>query len=166
LGCGAGASSNAGIDTIRRFVRFPKSNLENQIEPDTGAPAMGRPPAKDLTERELEVMHVFWQRGETTAAEARDVLAASGLDRTYTTIANLVRTLYDKGFLKQVNETRPFVYRPARSYKDVSGRLLVDLLERVFLGSRADLLYRLVEERKLTAKERAILENLAKERGR
>jgi BlaI family transcriptional regulator, penicillinase repressor len=127
---------------------------------------MGRPPAKDLTERELEVMHVFWQRGEATAALARDHLAASGLDRTYTTIANLVRTLHEKGFLEQVNTTRPFLYRPARSYKDVSGRLLVDLVERVFLGSRADLLYSLVEERKLTPKERALLEKLAKERGR
>ena len=54
---------------------------------------MGRPPAKDLTERELEVMHVFWPHGESTAAEARDRLAAAGLDRTYTTIANLVRAL-------------------------------------------------------------------------
>ncbi len=127
---------------------------------------MGRPPAKDLTERELEVMHVFWKCGETTAAEARDQLAASGLDRTYTTIANLVRTLHDKGFLKQVNHERPFLYRPAKSYKDVSGRLLVDLVERVFRGSRADLLYRLVEQRKLTAEERAVLEKLVKERGR
>jgi predicted transcriptional regulator len=119
-----------------------------------------------LTERELEVMHVFWQHGETTAAAARDHLAASGLDRTYTTIANLVRTLHDKGFLKQVNQERPFLYRPAKSYKDVSGRLLVDLVERVFHGSRADLLYRLVGERKLTAEERAVLEKLVKERGR
>jgi BlaI family transcriptional regulator, penicillinase repressor len=127
---------------------------------------MGRPPAKDLTERELEVMHVFWRNGETTAAEARDHLAASGLDRTYTTIANLVRTLHDKGFLKQVNAERPFLYRPAKSYKDVSGRLLVDLVERVFRGSRAQLLYRLVEQRKLTAEERAVLEKLVKEHGR
>jgi hypothetical protein len=35
---------------------------------------MGRPPAKDLTERELEVMHVFWRHGECTATEARDRL--------------------------------------------------------------------------------------------
>ena len=84
---------------------------------------MGRPPARDLTERELEVMHVFWKQGEATAAEARDRLAASGLDRTYTTIANLVRTLEDKGFLHQVNAERPFVYRPARSYEEVTGRL-------------------------------------------
>ena len=71
---------------------------------------MGRPPAKDLTERELEVMHVFWSQGEATAAEARDRLEATGLDRTYTTIANLVRGLLEKGFLRQVNAERPFVF--------------------------------------------------------
>ena len=85
---------------------------------------MGRPPARDLTERELEVMHIFWKHGKATAAESRDRLAASGLDRTYTTIANLVRTLEDKGFLHQINAERPFVYRPARSYEEVTGRCL------------------------------------------
>jgi BlaI family penicillinase repressor len=126
---------------------------------------MGRPPAKDLTDRELEVMHVFWRHGEATAAEARDRLAAAGLDRTYTTIANLVRALADKGFLAQVTDERPFVYRPAKSYEDVSGRLLGDLVERVFRGSRAQLLCRLVEQRKLTAEERAVLEKIVKEHG-
>ena len=97
---------------------------------------MGRPATKDLTDRELEVMHVFWSRGQLTAAEARDRLAATGLDRTYTTIANLVRGLYEKGFLKQLNSERPFVYRAVRSFDDVSGRLLGDLVNRVFRGSR------------------------------
>jgi predicted transcriptional regulator len=126
---------------------------------------MGRPPAKDLTERELEVLHVFWKHGEGTAAEARDRLASAGLDRNYTTIANLVRTLQDKGFLRQVNRERPFVYRPARSYEEVTGRLLGDLIQRVFRGSRAQLLYRLVEQRKLTAEERAVLEQILKDQG-
>jgi len=124
---------------------------------------MGRPPAKDLTERELEVMHVFWSKGEATAAEARDRLEASGLDRTYATIANLVRGLEEKGFLKQVNQERPFVYRAARSYEEVSGRLLGDLVQRVFRGSRAQLLRRLVDERTLTAEERTLLERILKE---
>lgn len=127
---------------------------------------MGRPPAKDLTERELEVMHIFWAQGEATAAEARERLAATGLDRTYTTIANLVRTLYEKGFLRQVNDERPFVYGAVRSYEDVSGRLLGDLVQRVFRGSRAQLLCRLVAQRKLTVEERAVLEQVLKEQGR
>jgi predicted transcriptional regulator len=127
---------------------------------------MGRPPSKDLTERELEVMHVFWTCGEATAAEARDRLAETGLDRTYTTIANLVRGLHEKGFLSQLNDERPFVYLAVRSYEDVSGRLLGDLVQRVFRGSRTQLLCRLVDQRKLTAEERTILEQILKEAGR
>jgi predicted transcriptional regulator len=126
---------------------------------------MARPPARDLTDRELEVMHVFWKTGEATAAEARDRLAATGLDRAYTTVATLVRILQEKGFLEATNAERPFRYRPVRSYEEVSGRLLGDVLERVFRGSREQLLVRLVEQRKLTARERALLEEVLKEAG-
>src|SRR6266849_8643819 len=124
---------------------------------------MARPPAKDLTERELEVMHVFWRHGEMTAAMARDQLAANGLDRTYTTIATLVRILHEKGFLEPINHERPFRYAPSRSYEAVSSRLLGDVLERVFRGSREQLLLRLVEQRRLTPKEKALLQSLLRE---
>lgn len=124
---------------------------------------MARPPAKDLTERELEIMHIYWKVGEATAAEARDHLAKAGLDRAYTTVATLVRLLYEKGFLEQTNHERPFLYRPVRSYEDVSGRLLGDVIARVFKGSREQLLVRLVGQKKLTAKERAVLEEILKE---
>jgi BlaI family transcriptional regulator, penicillinase repressor len=126
---------------------------------------MARPPANDLTERELEVMHVFWKHGEATAALARDRLANAGPDRTYTTIANLVRLLHEKGFLHRVNRERPYVYRPARSFEEVTGRLLGDLVQRVFRGSRSLLLYRLVSERKLSDEERAFLHQILKEQG-
>ena len=126
---------------------------------------MGRPPARDLTERELEVMHVFWEHGEMTAAEARDRLEAAGRGLSYTTVATLVRILHEKGFLEATNAERPFRYRPVRSYEEVSGRLLGDVLERVFRGSREQLLVRLVEQRKLTARERAVLEEVLKEAG-
>ena len=126
---------------------------------------MARPAAKDLTDRELEVMHIYWRHGEQTAADARDRLAASGPDLTYPTVANLVRVLHDKGFLEAVNAERPFRYRPCRSYEDVSGRLLGDVVRRVFGGSREELLLRLVGQRKLTARERGVLEAILKEQG-
>ncbi len=122
--------------------------------------AMARPPAKELTERELEVMHLFWSRGESTIAEARDSLAESGLDRAYTTVATLVRILLEKGFLKQTNGERPFRHVAARSYEEVSRRLLGEVLDRVFRGSREQLLVRLMEQRSLTAKERARLREI------
>jgi BlaI family penicillinase repressor len=126
---------------------------------------MARPAAKDLTERELEVMHVFWQHGEMTATVARDRLAAAGPDLTYPTVANLVRILHEKGFLRPTNSERPFRYRPARSYEEVSDRLLGDVVRRVFGGSREELLVRLVTHRKLTVRERDLLESILKEAG-
>ena len=114
---------------------------------------MARPPAKELTERELEIMQAFWRRGELTVADVQQELAAAGLERAYTTVATLVRILSDKGFVEQTNDERPFRYRPVRSYEEVSGRLLSDLVERVFRGSREQLLMRLMGQKKLTAKE-------------
>ncbi len=124
---------------------------------------MARPPAKELTERELEVMQAFWKRGDATVATIRDDLADVGQDLAYTTVATLVRILTEKGFVEQITEDRPFVFRCARSYEDVSGRMLDDLVDRVFQGSREQLLVRLVDQKKLTAQERALLSQILKE---
>jgi BlaI family transcriptional regulator, penicillinase repressor len=124
---------------------------------------MARPPAKELTERELEIMHVAWQHGKLTAAEIREHLAAAGRELAYTTVATLVRILADKGFLKQTNRTRPFVYRPVRSFEDVSRRIVGDLVDRVFRGSHTELLVQLMETDRLTPKERAALEQIVRE---
>ncbi len=125
---------------------------------------MVRPAAKELTQRELEVMHVFWTSGQSTAAEIRDRLAVGGRDLAYTTVATLVRILTEKGFLEQTNTERPFRYRPVRSFDEVSRSILGDLVERVFRGSREQLLVRLLAERRLTAKERAVLEAILREK--
>ena len=124
---------------------------------------MARPSATELTNRELEVMQVLWKRGAITAQDARDELARSGLDRAYTTVATLVRILNEKGFLKQTTHERPFLYVAVRSYEEVSRRLLGDLIDRVFHGSRELLLARLLEQKKLTAKERARLKDFLQE---
>ena len=127
---------------------------------------MARPAAKELTERELKVMHAFWKRGESTVAEVRDALAESGLDRAYTTVATLVRILSDKGFLVQTTQERPFLFQPAQSYEEVSRKLLSDVLDRVFRGSRELLLVRLMEQNALSSKERTLLEDILKKGGK
>jgi BlaI family penicillinase repressor len=78
---------------------------------------MARPRAKELTERELEIMQVFWDHGEQSAQELRDRLDDSGRDLAYTTVATLVRILHDKGFIEQTVEERPFRFQPVRSRK-------------------------------------------------
>ena len=125
---------------------------------------MARPAAKELTERELEVMHVCWTAGQSTVAEIRDQLATAGRDLAYTTVATLVRILTEKGFLEQTTSERPFQFRPVRDFEEVSRSILGDLVERVFHGSREQLLVRLLAERRLTAKERAVLEAILREK--
>lgn len=128
---------------------------------------MARPRSKELTARELEVMHAVWDLAPNrpeglTVAEIRDELARRGRDLAYTTVATLFRILGEKEFLSQINEERPFRYEPARSFEEVSGSLLGDLIDRVFGGSREQLLLRLIEDRALSAKERRRLEELLK----
>lgn len=127
---------------------------------------MARPKAPELTERELEVMHVFWDADATplAAAEARQRLASAGRRLAYTTVATLVRILHEKGFLEQTTDQRPFAYRANRTFEDVSRRMVGNLVDRVFLGSREQLLLRLIEAKKLSAKERSLLESILREK--
>jgi BlaI family transcriptional regulator, penicillinase repressor len=148
------------VDTA--FDYYKIKSKEPNVRP--GGFYMARPPAKELTERELEVMQIFWKQGGGTTAEIRDELAAAGQDLAYTTVATLIRILTEKSFVKQTTKERPFVFRPIRSYEEVSGRMLDDLVDRVFQGSREELLVRLVDQKKkLSAKERALLTQILKE---
>jgi BlaI family transcriptional regulator, penicillinase repressor len=122
---------------------------------------MGRPKVSELTERELEVMHVFWEGGEQSIADAQGSLEKDGRSLAYTTVATLVKILEEKGFVQQTSTSRPHRFRPVRSFKEVSGRLIGDLVKRVFGGSKEALLLRLMEE-KLSASERAAIEKMLK----
>jgi len=125
---------------------------------------MARPKAPELTERELELMLVFWDDGEQTAADARTLLEQRGRELAYTTVATLVRILLEKGFLEQTNSERPFLYRPVKTFEEVSGSLVNDLVKRVFGGSKEQLLVSLFgDQQKLSRKDRAMLENLLEE---
>jgi BlaI family transcriptional regulator, penicillinase repressor len=123
---------------------------------------MARPKAKELTERELEIMHVFWEQGELSIADLQAQLAETGRELAYTTVATLVKILHEKSYIKQTNDSRPFRYRPSKSFREVSGKLLKDVLQRVFGGSREALLVRLMEQNELSAKEREVLKRLMK----
>jgi BlaI family transcriptional regulator, penicillinase repressor len=124
---------------------------------------MARPKAPELTERELEIMQVFWDSGPQTANGVRDELAARGRDLAYTTVATLIRILSEKEFLQQTNSERPFVFKSVRSFEDVSGNIVNDLLKRVFRGSKEQMLVSLFGEQRLSRKDREALETLLRE---
>lgn len=124
---------------------------------------MPRPKSTELTTRELAVMKIYWGSEPLTADDARAKLAENGEELAYTTVANVVRGLVEKKFLKPTNSERPFTYQAIRSFEDVSKRLVGDLMSRLFSGSREAMLVNLLSRRKLTAKERSFLTELLDE---
>ena len=123
---------------------------------------MARPRASALTPRELAVMQVFWENKWATAEDAANHLRRSGDELAYVTVANVVRGLADKGFLKQTNSTRPFQYRAMRTHREVSRSMILDLTKRLFAGSREALLVHLLESRKLTTAEKTYIQEVLK----
>lgn len=142
---------------------------------------MARPKARELTERELEIMHVFWDQpdeqsgGESAeagepagleVANIRDALAERGRKLAHTTVATLVRILAEKEFVEQTRFERPYRYRATKTFEEVSGSLVGEMLEKVFSGSREAMLVRLFGSRKLTKRERRLLEDILRKGGK
>ncbi len=124
---------------------------------------MNRPSAEALTERELEVMHVFWANGQQSAQDARDELEKRGRILTYTTVATLCKILWEKAFLERIGEARPFQFKPSKSFQEVSKHLVSDLIHRVFQGSREQLLLNVIGNKKLSKQKLKMLDELLRE---
>jgi BlaI family transcriptional regulator, penicillinase repressor len=117
-----------------------------------------RPRSKTLTEQELEIMKVVWERDKTTVRDVYEAL----LERrkvAYTTVMTMMKILEQKGFLKKSQEDRAHVYRPAQPKGQVIGAMVQEFVNRVFNGSAEPLLVHLVEEHHLSRKD---LEEIAR----
>ncbi len=100
-----------------------------------------------LTERELDVMSVLWERGSGTVSEVRDALHD---ERAYTTVLTVLRILEAKGHVRHEGEGRAHRYYalvPERVARRGAVRQLVD---RFFDGSPELLLTQLVGDRALS----------------
>ena len=106
-----------------------------------------------LTAQELEIMKVVWRAG---AATVRDVYETLLEHRkiAYTTVMTMMNILETKGYLKKEKNNRAYRYRPARPERAVVGSMVREFVNRVFDGASRPLLVHLVEDAKLTARER------------
>jgi BlaI family penicillinase repressor len=111
-----------------------------------------RPPSKTLTDQELEIMKVVWERQTATV---RDVYEALLQRRrvAYTTVMTMMKILEQKGYLNRKQVERAYVYRPAQPKSRVIQAMVRDFVNRVFNGSAEPLLVHLIEDRHLTADE-------------
>jgi BlaI family transcriptional regulator, penicillinase repressor len=86
---------------------------------------------------ELAVMHILWDRGESTV---RQVMRNLPGNPAYTTVQTILNIMTRKGRTKRVLAGRTFVYRANVERETVQKAELTSMLERVFRGSAADLL--------------------------
>jgi BlaI family penicillinase repressor len=108
------------------------------------------PDETKLTDRELDVMSILWQRGSGTVAEVRKALA----DRlAYTTVLWALQTLEEKGHVRHEKEGRAYRYYAVVEQETAGGSALNRLVDKVFHGSVSMLLAQLVGERDLPADE-------------
>lgn len=110
-----------------------------------------------FTDRELDIMSVLWQRGDSTASEVRDALLEDGTDLAYNTVLSMLRILQDKGHLAYAVEGRAHRYRPLVQRDEAGRSAMRRLLDGLFDRSPELLLTQLLRDEPL---DRATLERL------
>jgi BlaI family transcriptional regulator, penicillinase repressor len=105
-----------------------------------------------LTDQELEIMKIIWQRGDSTVREVYEELLKSR-KIAYTTVMTMMGILEQKGRLTKTSRDRAYVYSPAEPQEEVVGNMVHDFVKRLFDGSAKPLLVHLVENKKISPKE-------------
>jgi predicted transcriptional regulator len=111
------------------------------------------PPRKSetLTDAELRVMNVLWQKGPCSVQQVLDTLSA-GLDLAYNSVLTTIRILEKKGYVEHEKDGRAHIYRPLIAREEASRSEVRHLVSR-FFGSPQELLLNLLEEQNLDATE-------------
>jgi predicted transcriptional regulator len=101
------------------------------------------PERHDLTELQLAILRLLWQRGEATVAELWEALYEQRR-LAQTTVATLVARLQRRGIVARRTRDRQFLYRATITEADVRHSMVSELTERLFAGDRTELVNHLV----------------------
>ena len=117
------------------------------------------PPDVELSDLQVAVMRVLWDRGEATAAEVQRALRRSrGL--AITTVSTLLSRLEKRGLVAHREEGRAFVYRAAVSEPEVRKSMLGTLLRGLFAGDPTEVVSQLLASRDVGPDDLARIESL------
>lgn len=107
------------------------------------------------SERELDVLKVLWELGES---KVRDVHAALDARQktAFTTVQTILRIMADKGLATQRSIGRALFYSPNYTREQLSSRFL----DRVYDGALDKLVLNMIEAENVSAEEMHELEKL------
>lgn len=123
---------------------------------------MARTP-QDITDAERSVLEVLWERGSATIRVIADVLYPNGRQAHYATVQKLLERLEAKECVSRRRDGAVNVYVANLDREELLGRRLEALAEELCGGSIAPMLTHLVQNRKLSSRERSALRDLIDE---
>ena len=101
------------------------------------------PERHELTELQLAILRLLWERGEATVTELWEALYEQrGLAQT--TVATLVARLQRRGIVARRTRERQYLYRAMITEADVQHSMVSELTERLFAGDAAALVNHLI----------------------
>jgi predicted transcriptional regulator len=118
-----------------------------------------RKTSQTLTEAELRIMQVLWQKGPGTVQRILDVLPPHPAF-AYNTILTTIRILERKGYVEHSKDGRAHVYNPLVAEEEASRSEIRHLVSRFFRNSHEDLVLNILEDRGIDAKELARLRKM------
>jgi len=119
-----------------------------------------------LTEAELRIMNVLWQRGPATVHEVLAALPEKPA-LAYNSVLTIVRILEKKGYVGHTKDqdTRAFIYSAKVGKEDATRSEVRRLVTRFFGNSHELLVQNILEDKSIDAEEldrlRALLEGKA-----
>jgi predicted transcriptional regulator len=128
---------------------------------------MARTP-QDITDTELAVLQVLWERGPATIRQITDVLYPQGEAAHYATVQKLLERLESKRlgrktFVHRDRSAAVHVFTAGVERDELIGRRLQSMAEQLCGGSWTPLLTTLVQNQKLSAADRQKLRQLIDE---
>ena len=113
---------------------------------------MARKPTPNLTESELRLMDVVWDRGEATVHEVIDALPDQSRP-AYNTVLTTLRILEMKGYLGHDKRGRAHVYRPLVSRDKARRKALRHMVRSFYEDSPELLMLNMLEDKQLSPDE-------------
>jgi len=112
-----------------------------------------------LTEAELRIMNVLWERGSATVHEVLAALPEKP-PLAYNSVLTIVRILEKKGYVKHVKDRRAHVYTARVDKRDATRSEVRRLVSRFFGDSHEMLVLNILEEQSMDAEELARVRQL------
>ncbi|MCA9062794.1 MAG: BlaI/MecI/CopY family transcriptional regulator [Planctomycetaceae bacterium] len=99
---------------------------------------MARPPSRQFTEVELQVLNVLWEQGPSPV---RDIHTRLNQERgtNYSTTVKMLSVMLEKGLLTRDESQTPHIYKAAVTRNRAGRRMLDNLVRRIYEGSTMSL---------------------------